>query len=121
MRPTTYQTQASQLEQEQQVLNTTGHTGHRESTLSVYARLQTLLLFHYTRTHTNVQKPGTYSQNKFLSPPGFLEFSWVSCHFFGSLARLNRISDLMFNAWRTAAVAALFFPGERGVITLAIK
>jgi hypothetical protein len=42
--------------------------------------------------------------------------------FFGSLARLNRVSDLMFNAWRTsAAVAALFFPGERGVITLAIK
>jgi hypothetical protein len=42
------------------------------------------LLFHYTRTHTNVQKPGTYSQNKLSSPPafwssrGFLVISWIT-------------------------------------------
>jgi hypothetical protein len=73
------------------------------------------------RTHTNVQKPGTYSQNKFLSPPAFWSSHGVLV-FFGSLARLNRVSDLMFNAWRTAAAfAVLFPPGERGVITLAIK
>ena len=97
--------QASQLELEQRALDTTGLTGHLESALSVHARLWTLLLFHYTRTHTDVQNLERTLKTNF-SKPRLLEFLWIIVFYFWITgAWLNRASDLMFNAWRTAATA----------------
>ena len=45
--------------------------------------------------------------------PGFLEFlAGFLVNFWITGARLNRASELMFNAWRTAALAVLFPPAS---------